>query len=1072
MEKAWPCFAGIPGCAMREVIRGLDKVRCLPILAAMKRSPLPFFAAMLCSLAFLTPPASAANEWDVAQIDALLAAQEGDMILVGDMLFRRDTLEAWRAELAGAPAQKGGIIAAAAASSTAPLWTGGNVYYAFNGNVSAIHRRAFLDAAAEWEAFANIRFIARTAEPNYIMVNDGGAGLSGGNSAVGMVGGAQALNIGSNSWNRGTLCHEIGHALGLVHEHQRSDRNSFVTIQTASIIPGTESNFVLLPSSNNQGAYDFLSVMHYRRDTFSTNPGVLDTIAPLPAYTGFIDEMGRSYPRILSTLDRAGIAALYGAPTPLPGPVVTNTKDSGSGSLRAAIYYAADHPGTTVSFQIPLADPGFAGGVFTIRPTDFMTGPDNNTTIDATTQTAFTGDTNPAGPEVVLSGQVSPATDQLSDGLIFADANCTVRGVAVQGFAKNGVLFTGAGSTGNKLCGCYVGTNAAGTTAVPNGLNGVEFRDGAHGNTVGGAGAGDGNVLSGNTDRGVLMVDAGTMANTVRGNIIGLTATGGAALPNADEGIGIFAGGGGNVIGPDNVISGNTRYGVIVVASTGTVIAGNKIGTDPAGALARGNGFAGIGLFNGAANSVIGPDNVISGNGNQGIAISEAGSDGTVVRGNRIGTNAAGTAAIANTFGGVAIFSGAKNSVIGGAVPGAGNVISGNGNSGVTISGAEIVGTIVAGNFIGTDASGGAALANNGSGVGIFGGATGTTIGGGPGARNIISGNASVGVLIGGSGTDGNIVVGNTIGLDRTAALGIGNAFGGIQVNGGALGNRIGGPGVGDSNIISANGGDGISIFTTATARTTISGNSIFDNAFRGIALYDSSNESQAAPSLSSAVLGIGTAIQGTLASTPNATFRIEFFSVPTADGSGQGEGRTFLGSTNVTTSGAGSATINFTSGVVVPAGELVAATATNAAGSTSNFSATRIVTTTDTDGDGLPDAYETANGLSTTVADANIDHDGDGQTTGAEFIAGTDPRNSASRITLTAVNVAGADFAVDLSTVAGRVYRIEKRLSFGTATPWLPFVDQIPGTGATIRITDPGAEANTSSFYRGIALP
>ena len=58
------------------------------------------------------------------------------------------------------------------------------------------------------------------------------------------------------------------------------------------------------------------------------------------------------------------------------------------------------------------------------------------------------------------------------------------------------------------------------------------------------------------------------------------------------------------------------------------------------------------------------------------------------------------------------------------------------------------------------------------------------------------------------------------------------------------------------------------------------------------------------------------------------------------------------------------------------------------------------------------------------------------------------------------------------ISRFAGRAYRIEKRPGFGAATQWLPFVDQLPGTGATIRITDPGAEANAQSHYRGVALP
>lgn len=167
-------------------------------------------------------------------------------------------------------------------------------------------------------------------------------GLGGGNSAVGMIGGGQKLNIGSGSRNRGTLTHEIGHALGLLHEHQRSDRDTCVTIVTANV-PGGEGdpNFIRIPISTNNGPYDFLSVMHYRRDALTLNPGQ-DTMVCKPDYTQFQSLMGTSHlDRTLSRGDREGIAAMYGAGPPL-STVVTNTKDAGPGSLRAALYRAWD----------------------------------------------------------------------------------------------------------------------------------------------------------------------------------------------------------------------------------------------------------------------------------------------------------------------------------------------------------------------------------------------------------------------------------------------------------------------------------------------------------------------------------------------------------------------------------------------------------------------------------------------------------------------------------------------------------------------------------------------------------
>ena len=99
---------------------------------------------------------------------------------------------------------------------------------------------------------------------------------------------------------------------------------------------------------------------------------------------------------------------------------------------------------------------------------------------------------------------------------------------------------------------------------------------------------------------------------------------------------------------------------------------------------------------------------------------------GNVVQGNMIGTNAAGSAALANHGDGVSIESGATANTIGGTATGARNVISGNTSDGVEITGAGTTGNVVEGDFIGTNAAGSAAIANY-AGVEIDSGATGNT---------------------------------------------------------------------------------------------------------------------------------------------------------------------------------------------------------------------------------------------------------------------------------------------------------------------------------------------------------
>ncbi len=185
----------------------------------------------------------------------------------------------------------------------------------------------------------------------------------------------------------------------------------------------------------------------------------------------------------------------------------------------------------------------------------------------------------------------------------------------------------------------------------------------------------------------------------------------------------------------------------------------------------------------GATNTVIGgttPEarNVISGNSWYGIELLLT--TGAVIEGNCIGTNATGTAALGNFTDGVRVGL-ASDVTIGGTAPGAGNVISGNGTghlccgapspSGAGVGLTGVSATVVEGNLIGTDASGTYAIPNTGTGVNFFDNVTSTVIGGTtPAARNVISGNGSDGLGVGGAG---DVILGNYIGTNAagTAAV-------------------------------------------------------------------------------------------------------------------------------------------------------------------------------------------------------------------------------------------------------------------------------------------------------------
>jgi titin len=283
--------------------------------------------------------------------------------------------------------------------------------------------------------------------------------------------------------------------------------------------------------------------------------------------------------------------------------------------------------------------------------------------------------------------------------------------------------------------------------------------------------------------------------NLIQGNAIGVDATGSAALPNA---VGVFLDSvvgntvGGTTPGAGNLISGNRTIGVQIAgaAAMGNLVAGNLIGTDRAGVRPL-RQFQGVLISDGASTNTVGGTteaarNVISGNG-AGAVVDGPTTSGNRIVGNFIGTDITGTAAVGNTFG---ILIRAPRNNVGGPEPGAGNLISGNDlradNSqvvpdasrrrrlsrvpdpaatsvGVYLMGRDASGNLVQGNSIGVDRGGRSALPNA-NGVFIE-GASGNQI-----LDNVISANRSVGVYILGPGAANNEIQRNAIGAARDNA--------------------------------------------------------------------------------------------------------------------------------------------------------------------------------------------------------------------------------------------------------------------------------------------------------------
>ncbi|RLT07592.1 MAG: hypothetical protein DWI21_09375 [Planctomycetota bacterium] len=395
----------------------------------------------------------------------------------------------------------------------------------------------------------------------------------------------------------------------------------------------------------------------------------------------------------------------------------------------------------------------------------------------------------------------------------------------------------------------------------------------------------------------------------------------------------------------NNVISGNGANGVEIEATSltpGNIVRGNFIGTNASGtAIAaspnfgiNGNGFYGVEINGSPANRIGGPGlgakNVISGNGLHGVRITGTAAINNVVQGNYIGTDVTGPVDMGNLIDGVAIAV-ASNNTIGGSVAGEGNLISGNDGNGVEIFNSGTTNNRVLGNQIGTDVTGMWSLPNL-RGVYIF-NANNNRVGGvGVNDGNLISGNLNEGVFLRGTSSL-NTIEGNSIGVDMNGGS-LGNSGNGVSVEG--SNNRIGGlvtvvgiftsPNSPDNaaNVIAFNGGNGVSIDTGT--RNAIRRNSIFENVGLGINHSNGGNTLLAAPVITTSSPGMIVAY-----TTAGIAGRLEFF---VADSLGSGEGAVFV--TDRTTTGiAGTIALSG----LVPNGELLVATLTDANGNTSKFS-------------------------------------------------------------------------------------------------------------------------------------
>lgn len=183
-------------------------------------------------------------------------------------------------------------------------WKNGIMPVAFSKTVSQAQKDWFIKVAQNWSVSTGVSIIKQTNQTEYLYVDNSQSGCF---SEVGASPGLiRKMNLAGTCWTEPIVLHELGHALGLMHEHQRPDRNLYISVNLNNADPSIHYAFEIFSTMNNSTPYDFYSIMHYSQYAFSNNKQ--PTMNTLPKYSAFQNVMGIHK---ISEQDRKSIAAMY-----------------------------------------------------------------------------------------------------------------------------------------------------------------------------------------------------------------------------------------------------------------------------------------------------------------------------------------------------------------------------------------------------------------------------------------------------------------------------------------------------------------------------------------------------------------------------------------------------------------------------------------------------------------------------------------------------------------------------------------------------------------------------------------
>lgn len=393
-----------------------------------------------------------------------------------------------------------------------------------------------------------------------------------------------------------------------------------------------------------------------------------------------------------------------------------------------------------------------------------------------------------------------------SSNNVFGGSGGAIDRNIVAACAQEGIRFEGT-SSDNTIKGNYLGIGNDGITNL--GLRNAIFADNTTKLTVGGTNINEHNIISGNTQRAIFMINCDSFV--IIGNTIGLAADILSPVPNSLSSVEAISGSDAGRIGgagahERNYISGNNSSAIRIDDCNNTIIQGNYIGVAADGFTSRpnaGNGIIGINCeFTTVGGVAPGEGNVISSNGAHGVSIFGGDSRNTVVQGNKIGVSANGTIALGNGVHGIELNEN-EDSQIGGSTPLAQNIVANNTANGIVVNNSPR--TAIEGNFIGVDGTGLVDMGNRQHGILIINSADVFIGGASISRRNVIGGNNLSGVSFEGTSPNG-IVKANFIGVGADGSTVIKNDFHGVSNQGASHNMTVGGPTLAERNVISGNG--------------------------------------------------------------------------------------------------------------------------------------------------------------------------------------------------------------------------------------------------------------------------